>query len=585
MKQERIRLPPGATFPHLAPPPPPSAASEVHEGRKYHVTPAFPVPARQISADGRQQNNLPSHEDVVMDRQQVFWRIPQGLRKFIVSARVNRRFPAKGLHPLIVAEPSTFNAPELSSSLYSTTSVSPSTIASHPSQINLETPILYRNESFDGDLGRGTMQLPVAEAGLAIDRNSIVPYIFEPTPYPDWSEEHDFPHADDVAVFKQSSQHAPHESTELQQEPFPPVQVPGVTPAELAEMWAMLDDETIGYDLHDMEETGADGEVSMPVWTEDPGKLVDGWANLGRSLLILKKVFMTSGSLISSCPDPDHEGFDGRHYPLEEPRDYPTGQAGDQIAFDWNTQAFAARAGQQVDSGPYSMSLPSGYVSTRDRPGHITLQVPSGALKGMSHLSPASTFGHNLPLGPSLSEATSLSPVYPTFSGSRDSNSMPGGGDRQDAFPNRRRQAEYKSPFSAPGVPLGGRTNSSNQRLQPSSNQQEARSEKAFDVNGRRVSDFGLFDTGESPFGETRWESPPLFEDMERVPSYSDYRIPSGPAIAVYDNDFDSTDTMKVDSRPVDQVPVSHPTIRQGANKRGRVVGGAHRPPPQRVTS
>jgi hypothetical protein len=133
--------------------------------------------------------------------------------------------------------------------------------------------------SFTSDYG---YELPPPEAGLAIDSKQVVPYIFEPMPFPD-----SIPSSDQSGRY----QFLPYDmsrdgdfnqtvepSDQSQRDPLQPtVHVPGVTESELAEMWGLLEDETVGLDFgHD---NGAD--LTQSIWAADPSDIVDQWANLG----------------------------------------------------------------------------------------------------------------------------------------------------------------------------------------------------------------------------------------------------------------------------------------------------------------
>jgi len=126
--------------------------------------------------------------------------------------------------------------------------------------------------------------LPLPEAGLAIDSRSIVPYIFEPAPFPEslldphfqpFYGNNDYNHAQPSSTT--NAQHP--DATSLRPDPLPPVEVPGVAESELIEMWGLLEDENVGYDLNGTEEAGQASAV-LPNWSADPTELVNQWADL-----------------------------------------------------------------------------------------------------------------------------------------------------------------------------------------------------------------------------------------------------------------------------------------------------------------
>lgn len=100
-----------------------------------------------------------------------------------------------------------------------------------------------------------------------------MPYIFEPAPFPDLSGGPTYQSLNS----SQPDYHGQYEqlaNTVLQQEPLPPVEIPGVTESELAEMWGLLEDDTTGT-----ETGGGDGRQTVN-WASDPAELVNQWADL-----------------------------------------------------------------------------------------------------------------------------------------------------------------------------------------------------------------------------------------------------------------------------------------------------------------
>jgi hypothetical protein len=130
--------------------------------------------------------------------------------------------------------------------------------------------------------------LPSPEAGLAIESRSIIPYIFEPAPFePLLSSEFQTFYGGDYYYRSQgSATGGGHpEAASLRHDPLPPVEVPGVTESELVEMWGLLEDETVGYDLNGKDEN-ASTSTAQPNWPADPTELVNQWASLnGKSIL------------------------------------------------------------------------------------------------------------------------------------------------------------------------------------------------------------------------------------------------------------------------------------------------------------
>ena len=383
--------------------------------------------------------------------------------------------------------------------------------------------------------------VPPAEAGLAIDSQSIVPYIFEPAPFPDISAGPTYQSLNPSQSGYHQGHYGPPGPSPLQQEPLPPVEIPGVTESELAEMWGLLEDDTVGADNG--------GVDSRPIvdWASDPAELVNQWADLS--------------------------------VPIEDPTSYISprnfsGSVASQIASEWNNQPYHSLQ-PEFQRGPHSATMyhhPGTYQDhyaqqhqyPSSRPGYVTIEVPVSSLQQpYPHRPPAYPSVHQ---GPPLTQAAPLSPVNGSFPGVGGWSGN--GSDGHPSFSSLaqadgrsgRRSYEYSSPFSTAGLPLDNRSDNPQSSLRTPNYMQSI--DGTFEsMQSRRVSEVG-------PLENDDWISP-----TERMPSFGDFRLPSGNFVAFPEPEFDLPQDQLVE--PVHQKPPI---------KKGRVVAGQHAPP-QRVAS
>lgn len=382
--------------------------------------------------------------------------------------------------------------------------------------------------------------VPPAEAGLAIDSQSIVPYIFEPAPFPDISAGPTYQSLNSSRSDYFPGQYGQPGPSSLQQEPLPPVEIPGVTENELAEMWGLLEEDNV---------ENTDGRQTVN-WASDPTDLVNQWADLsGESTckLACRPRTSTLCSRIATAPIEDSTTY-------ISPRNF-SGSVASQIASEWHNNPYHSLqpemhhqhsdAAYQQPGGYYQQ--PNQYPSSR--PGYITIEVPVSSLQQQQqqqpHMNrpPAYSSVHQ---GPPLAQATPLSPVNGGF---------PNSGNWSG------RSFDYSTPFSAAGLPLDNR----NDNYQPSirtPNYMQSIDGTFESMQSRRVSEAGGLDDG-------GWISP-----TERLPSFGDFRLPSSTFVSFPEQEFEFSPENFVE--PIHQkVPM----------KKGRVVAGQHAPPPQRVAS
>jgi hypothetical protein len=429
--------------------------------------------------------------------------------------------------------------------------------------------------------------LPLPEAGLAIDSRSIVPYIFEPAPFPEPLLEADFQpfyggeHYGYAPLHSATNAQRP-DATNLRPDPLPPVEVPGVTESELVEMWGLLEDENVGYDLNGAEDSG-NASATLPNWSADPTELVNQWADLG-----------------GMSPE-EAIGFNTRltfefwlTAPIEEPayitpRNY-SGSVASQIASDWQNQpyhslqpdshpGFPLYSYQSVQGHHYPPAYPPSYPGSTSypssRPGYVTIEVPVSSLQDPYR---STTTYSNVPQGPPLAQATPLSPVNGSFPGvegwsgaaSQTQGPVANMGQAENRSYHRRiNEPGAETPFPTFGLALEHRAHDNRQSdvltptyVHPTDGTFET-------MQGRRVSDFGPFDHEGSLSG---WFSPAGIMENGRMPSFGDFRLPSGSFMPFPDQDLDYAPPEPLHEK---RLPI----------KKSRVVAGQHAPPPQRIVS
>jgi len=184
----------------------------------------------------------------------------------------------------------------------------------------------------------------------------------------------------------------------------------------------------------------------------------------------------------------------------------------------------------------------------------------------------------SIPQGPPLTQATPLSPVngsFPSVGGWSGTDSHSQGpisnmGQAEARTYHRRvNEPGVESPFQSFGMPLDhrGYDNRQTNVLTPT---YVHPTDGTFEhMQGRRVSDFGSFDQEGSVSG---WTSPNGIMENGRMPSFGDFRVPSGSFIPFPDQDLDYAIP-----EPLDQ--------KRMPSKKARVVAGQHAPPPQRIVS
>jgi hypothetical protein len=375
--------------------------------------------------------------------------------------------------------------------------------------------------------------VPPAEAGLAIDSQSIVPYIFEPAPFPDISAGHTYQSLNpSQSEYRHPGHYEQSMPSALQQEPLPPVEIPGVTETELAEMWGLLEDDTV---------ENADGRQTVN-WASDPTELVNQWADLSgeyirKARCCLETLFLRSRN--ATVPIEDSTTY-------ISPRNF-SGSVASQIASEWNNQTYHSLQSQVHHQNEHQQ--PGSYYQHANqypssRPGYVTIEVPVSSLQQPSYATRPPAYS-SVQQGPPLTEATPLSPV-------------------NGAFPNvggwSGRSFDYNSPFSAAGLPLDSRSDNYQPSLR-TPNYMPSIDGTFESMQSRRVSEVG-------PLENHGWISP-----TERMPSFGDFRLPSGTFVSFPEQELDfSPDNF------------AEPIHQKAPLRKGRVVAGQHAPP-QRVAS